>query len=285
MAARDDAAATDTGELPADLHDTVAAALREDLGSGDRSSVGIPRGRTAQATVLTRQDAVLCGRAWFDACFTQLDAEMHIDWLYRDGETIETDTVVCRMEGKVYALLSGERTALNFLQLLSGTATFTRACVKAAGDVPVLDTRKTLPGLRSAQKYAVTCGGGHNHRMGLFDAVLLKENHLGAAGGLHRALAPLDCPVAEVQVEVENQAQLEQALAAGIGSILLDNFTPAQLAAAVKLTAGRARLEASGNIEPASLAAIAASGVDAVSIGALTKHVRAIDFSLRLLPS
>ncbi|HFD79231.1 MAG TPA: carboxylating nicotinate-nucleotide diphosphorylase [Gammaproteobacteria bacterium] len=260
-------------------------ALEEDLGSGDITARLIPAGANARASVLSRQQAVLCGSHWFDAVFSRLDDKVRIHWYASDGDALAPHQVVCTLEGPARALLSGERTALNFLQTLSGTATTAHEYARLVADLPVrlLDTRKTIPGLRRAQKYAVRCGGCHNHRMGLYDAFLIKENHIAAAGSI---AAATDAARAlgtglPVEVEVENNRELEQALAAGCDRILLDNFSPAQLAEAVKLTAGRAELEASGNITRENLREYAQTGVDYISIGSLTKNLNAVDLSMR----
>lgn len=263
----------------------VAAALAEDLGDGDKTADLIPAGRRAVATVVCREAAVLCGRPWFDEVFRRLDSRTTIEWRVEEGAPLISEQTVCRLEGEARVLLSGERTALNFLQILSGTATLTARYVEAAAnpDVRLLDTRKTVPGLRMAQKYAVRCGGGHNHRLGLYDAVLIKENHIQAAGGVSHALhaAHKAHPQLEVEIEVEDLGQLQEALASGAERILLDNFELGQLTRAVEINGGRARLEASGGVDLSTIAAIAATGVDDISVGALTKDVRAVDFSMR----
>jgi len=263
----------------------VAAALAEDLGGGDVSAAlldDVP----ARAWVLCREPAVVAGRPWFDACFTALDPAARIEWRVAEGEHVAAGSVLCTIAARTRALLSAERSALNFLQLLSATATATAAHVAALAGTRtrLLDTRKTLPGLRQAQKYAVRCGGGHNHRMGLHDAVMLKENHIAAAGSIAAAVARARArhPGLPLIVEVENLDELEAALAAGCERILLDDFDEAMLHAAVRMAGGRIPLEVSGGVSRERLAAIAASGVDCVSVGALTKHVRAIDLSLRL---
>lgn len=272
-----------------DIAATVARALAEDIGSGDVTATLIPEQTSARATVISREPAVLCGRPWFDTVFQQLDKQVQITWRASDGDKIESDQILCELRGPARSLLSGERTALNFLQTLSGTATQTRAYVDAIQGTRarILDTRKTLPGLRTAQKYAVTCGGGLNHRMGLHDAVLIKENHIAAAGSVAAALtrartaAPVDMTV---EIEVENLEQLREALAAGARRILLDNFDLTGLRTAVAETAGHAQLEASGSVTLENVRAIAETGVDFISIGSLTKHLRAVDLSMRFLP-
>jgi nicotinate-nucleotide pyrophosphorylase (carboxylating) len=268
----------------------IRDALAEDIGRGDWTAMLVPPGRVA-ARVTVREAAVLCGRDWFDGCVLALDRDAHITWHYDEGANMAADTPVCEMVGDARALLSAERPALNFLQLLSGTATITRAHVRAIeGASPnprgcaVLDTRKTVPGLRQAQKYAVRIGGGHNQRLALWHGILIKENHIAAAGGIAPALAAaraLNAGV-DVQIEVETLAQLREALDAGAKSLLLDNFDLARMRDAMTLTAGRAALEVSGGVELNQLAAIAATGVDRISVGKLTKDVRAIDYSMRI---
>lgn len=271
--------------IPSTVAEDVRRALAEDVGSGDLSAAAIPPDRRARAHVLAREAAVACGRPWFDAAFTSIDPAVAIEWEVAEGEPVGPGRTLCRLDGPARALCTAERTALNFLQLLSGVATATRACVDAVAGtgVAILDTRKTLPGLRAAQKYAVACGGGVNHRMGLYDAAMLKENHLLAAGGIEPALSALRAahPDAALTVEVETLEQLAQALAAGADRLLLDNFGADALREAVRLNAGRAVLEASGGFELADLRAVAETGIDCISVGALTKHVRALDLSLR----
>ena len=272
-------------KTPACLPETVKKALREDIGDGDISSFSIDEGSSARASLISREQAVLCGRAWFDEAFRQVDDTMTIEWLAAEGSIIEPDQRLCRIDGPARALLSAERTAMNFLQTLSGTATTTRRFVSLIEGTGchLLDTRKTIPGLRLAQKYAVRCGGGLNHRIGLFDAFLLKENHLMAAGGIARAVArarALD-PNRLLEVEVETMEELRQARDAGVDRILLDNFSLDRLREAVALIDGAIELEASGNITESNIRAMAETGVDYISIGALTKHLRAVDFSLR----
>jgi nicotinate-nucleotide pyrophosphorylase (carboxylating) len=273
--------------LPEDLAQTVRRALAEDIGGGDLTAALIPAASRARGQVITRDTAVLCGTAWFDETFRQLDRHIQVEWLVRDGERINTNQVLCLLEGPTRAILTGERTALNFLQALSGTATTVRRYVEAVRGTSavILDTRKTLPGLRTAQKYAVRCAGAQNHRMGLYDAILIKENHIAAAGSVTAAVqaARRQAPAGTtVEVEVENLEQLREALAAGADRLLLDNFSFKRLREAVQETAGRARLEASGGITFDNLRAIAETGVDFISIGALTKHIQAIDLSLRI---
>ncbi len=275
--------------LPPDIAAVVARALAEDIGPGDVTADLVPADRRARATVVSREDAVLCGAAWFDEVFAQLDPAVSVAWEVRDGASIGAGTVLCRLDGPARPLLSGERTALNFLQSLSGTATVTqRFAAQVAGTgCRVLDTRKTLPGLRSAQKYAVACGGGTNHRHGLYDAILIKENHILAAGGIAAALVAARAahPELSVEIEVESLDELEAALDGRADIVLLDNFPLEQLREAVARTRGRpgcaTRLEASGNVELANVRAIAETGVDFVSVGGLTKHLRAVDLSMR----
>lgn len=274
-------------ELIADRVDAVRRALAEDMGSGDRTAALAPT-RDAHAELLVREAAVLCGTEWFDEVFRQCDPRVAVDWLHQDGDRVSADTVLCRLNGPARALLSGERTALNFLQTLSGTATATAQAVDLVRGTraKILDTRKTIPGLRRAQKYAVTCGGGHNHRLGLYDAVLIKENHIAAAGSIHAALTQAQRATPEgmlIEIEVETLDQLHEALAAGATRLLLDNFPLPRLQEAVRITAGRAQLEASGGINPENIRAVAATGVDFISLGGLTKHLHAIDLSLRFL--
>lgn len=263
----------------------VSAALAEDLGGGDCSAQLIAADRHVEARLLCREAAILCGRAWVDECFRQLGGNVTLRWQFEDGDPVDADQVLCQLSGPARTLLSGERTALNFLQTLSGTATVTRRYVAAVEGHPVriLDTRKTLPCLRAAQKYAVRCGGGHNHRMGLYDAFLIKENHIEACGSLSEAVAQARRQDAGLllEVEVENLAQLDEAIDAGADRVLLDNFSPADLREARARARGHLQLEASGGIDLDNIAHIAASGVDYISVGALTKHVRAIDLSLR----
>jgi nicotinate-nucleotide pyrophosphorylase (carboxylating) len=271
----------------ADLDSNVRAALAEDLGSGDATALLIDAAAEATATVITREAAVQCGRPWFDEVFRQLDPRVIIEWQHDDGDALEPDALVCTLRGPTRSIVTGERTALNFLQTLSGTATATRVYVQAlAGSrTRLLDTRKTIPGLRRAQKYAVRCAGGYNHRAGLYDGVLIKENHIAAAGSVGAAIRALRASgtTIPVEVEVERLDQLEEAIAAGADMLLLDNFTPAMMREAVALTAGRLKLEASGGFELADLPAVGATGVDFVSVGSLTKHVRATDLSMRIV--
>jgi nicotinate-nucleotide pyrophosphorylase (carboxylating) len=277
-----------TSGLPTDIARTVSRALEEDVGTGDVTAALLPEAAAARARVVSREEAVLCGTAWFDEVFRQLDARVRVEWRVADGARVRPGVVLCDLAGPARALLTGERTALNFLQTLSGTATQARRYADAVRHTGarVLDTRKTLPGLRSAQKYATRCGGCHNHRMGLYDAILIKENHILAAGSIPAAVTAARSlhPGLSVEVEVETLSELEAALSARADSVLLDNFDLPGLRAAVTLSAGRARLEASGNVDLDGIAAVAETGVDYVSVGALTKHVRAVDLSMRFLP-
>jgi nicotinate-nucleotide pyrophosphorylase (carboxylating) len=267
-------------------------ALHEDVGSGDVTASLICARQTARAQVLCREPAVLCGAPWFDESFRQVDAAVQISWHYPEGASVAADSVLCTLAGPTRALLTAERTALNFLQLLSGTATLTRRCVEAVSGTGcrILDTRKTIPGLRTAQKYAVHCGGATNHRMGLYDLVLIKENHIAAAGSIGAAVtgARTQTPQLRVEVEVENLPQLREALMARADIILLDNFNLEQLRAAVAVNRAHqppALLESSGGVTLQGLRAVAETGVDFISIGALTKHVTAIDLSMRIVTS
>ncbi|MGR8940426.1 MAG: carboxylating nicotinate-nucleotide diphosphorylase [Gammaproteobacteria bacterium] len=259
--------------------------LEEDIGSGDITAAIIPESATAEAEVLTREAMVLCGQPWFDAVFGELDARVRIEWRCAEGEEVNADTILCRLAGPARALLTGERTALNLLQTLSATATAARQYAEAVAGTGcrVLDTRKTIPGLRHAQKYAVSVGGCHNHRIGLYDGVLIKENHIMAAGSIGKAIRiAREMSTAPVEVEVETLEQLDEALEARPDRIMLDNFSLDDLRAAVNLTAGRTELEASGNIGLDNIRTIAETGVDFISIGALTKHVKAVDLSMRI---
>nr|WP_083250897.1 carboxylating nicotinate-nucleotide diphosphorylase [Acidihalobacter aeolianus] len=243
------------------------------------------RRRTGRGEVITRENAVLCGTAWFEAVFRRLSPNIAIEWQVADGDEVGENQLLCRLSGPARALLSGERTALNFLQTLSGTATATRHYVRllAGTDTQLLDTRKTLPGLRAAQKYAVACGGGRNHRIGLYDAILIKENHIAAAGSIAAAVgaARAMAPGVQVEVETEHLGELDQALAAGADIVMLDDYSLEDMRTAVARTRGRARLEVSGGVDETQLRRIAETGVDYVSVGALTKHLRATDLSMR----
>jgi|TARA_R100000049_G_C1949586_1_gene96456 nicotinate-nucleotide pyrophosphorylase (carboxylating) len=273
-------------DLSAEIETNVRKALMEDVGAGDITAQLIPAERLAQAVIITREAAVISGTAWVDAVFRQLDPRVAVHWRVVDGEQVAADRVLFQLEGPARALLTGERAALNFLQTLSGVATRCRhyADLVEGTGVRLLDTRKTIPGLRLAQKYAVTCGGCHNHRIGLYDAFLIKENHIAACGGIAEAVAAAHriAPGKPVEVEVESLDELEQALRAGADVVMLDELSLADMRTAVGVTAGRAKLEASGGIDDGTLRAIAETGVDYISIGALTKHVRAVDLSMRL---
>ena len=266
------------------LH-SVREALSEDIGTGDITAALIPAGGMASATVISREAAVLCGMAWFNAVFAELDTDITIHWETRDGDAIRPGQVLCTLRGPAAHILTGERTALNFLQTLSGTATCARQYANAVYglSVKVLDTRKTIPGLRQAQKYAVRIGGCHNHRMGLYDGILIKENHIASTGSIQQAVqaARKISPGLPVEVEVENEGQIREAFAAGADILLLDNFTIAALISAVQLVDGRARLEASGGITLGNIRDIAQTGVDFISTGALTKNINAVDLSMR----
>ncbi|MCP5306952.1 MAG: carboxylating nicotinate-nucleotide diphosphorylase [Chromatiaceae bacterium] len=270
--------------VPPDIAGQVRQALHEDLGSGDLTAALVPEGTRSEARVLARESAVLCGRPWFDEVFRQLDPAIEVQWSADDGDLLVAGQQVCRLNGAARPLLSGERTALNFLQTLSGTASITARYVAAVAGTRavVLDTRKTLPGLRLAQKYAVRCGGASNHRIGLYDAILIKENHIRAARSIAAALDAA-ASVAKrvlVEIEVEDLAQLDEALAAGATRVLLDNFDLKAMHEAVRRAAGKARLEASGGVNLETIGAIAATGVDYISVGQLTKDVRATDYSM-----
>ncbi|HET8597938.1 MAG TPA: carboxylating nicotinate-nucleotide diphosphorylase [Castellaniella sp.] len=265
----------------------VEQALAEDVGTGDVTGLLIPEDQVEAARVIVREPAVLCGAPWFEAVMHRVDDRILVDWAYAEGDWMEPDSVVCRLHGPARALLTAERTALNFLQMFSGVATATRryADLTSGTRAAILDTRKTLPGLRLGQKYAVRVGGGQNQRLALYDGVLIKENHIAAAGGIAQALRaaqslPHDVPV---QIEVENLDELRQALEAGATSVLLDNFPLDEMKAAVELNQGRALLEASGGITHESVRAIAQTGVDRISVGSLTKDIKAVDYSMRIV--
>jgi nicotinate-nucleotide pyrophosphorylase (carboxylating) len=272
----------------------IQDALLEDVGTADWTALLVPENQNAKASLIVRQKAVLCGTDWFEGVIKALDPKAVIAWRYAEGEMMLADSTVCTIEADARALLSAERPALNFLQTLSWTATTTREHVDAIADASpnpkgcvILDTRKTIPGLRQAQKYAVRIGGGRNQRLALWHGILIKENHIAAAGSITAALKAAEALNAgvDIQVEVENQAELEEALAAGAKSILIDNFTTAQMKAAVAFTNGRALLEASGGVNLDQLRAIALTGVDRISIGKLTKDLRAVDYSMRIVHS
>jgi nicotinate-nucleotide pyrophosphorylase (carboxylating) len=267
--------------------ENVRAALREDIGDGDITAGLIPRETSANARIITREAGVLCGRAWVDTVFSELDPSVEVTWQADDGERITPDQTLFTLQGPARSLLTGERAALNFLQLLSGTASTCQRYADLIADtgVRLLDTRKTIPGLRHAQKYAVSCGGCFNHRIGLYDAFLIKENHIMACGGIAEAIAAArtSAPGKPVEVEVESLEELQQALDGAADRVMLDNFDLASMRQAVKLTAGAAQLEASGNVTDQTLRPIAETGVDFISIGALTKDCKALDLSMRLL--
>lgn len=265
----------------------VTAALAEDLGSGDLTAQLIPADQQTRATLITREQAILCGKPWFEACFKTLDPRLKISWCAEEGDRVQANATLCEIQGNARALLSAERPALNFLQTLSAVATTTQQYVDAVvgTDAQIMDTRKTLPGLRIAQKYAVKIGGGINQRIGLFDGILIKENHIAAAGSIKAALDAAQRKTGadvSIQIEVESMDELQQALDAGAKLILLDNFSLEQMREAVRITQQRAALEASGGITLDNVRAIADTGVTRISIGGLTKHVRAIDLSLRI---
>ncbi len=281
-----------TLQLPpaAEIERNVDGALAEDVAGGDLTAQLIPAGQPGTATVISREEATLCGTAWFEAAFRKVDPACRITWHAQDGDRVQPNQLLCDIAGPARALLTAERTGLNFLQLLSGVATRTRRFVDtvAGTRARIVDTRKTLPGLRLAQKYAVTCGGGDNHRIGLYDAILIKENHIMAAGGIAQARAAAKAvaaaatvPCKFIQVEVENLEELRQALAAGATMVLLDNMSLADMAEASRLAAGQAVLEASGGVSLETVRAIAETGVDRISIGGLTKDVQALDLSMR----
>lgn len=273
-------------ELEREIERNVSAALAEDVGTGDVTAGLTPDAAKARAQIVSRQDAILCGQAWCEACFRKLDPHSRVHWQVAEGARISRGQMVCDLEGKARALLTGERTALNFLQLLSGVSTTTSRYVAAVAGTraKIVDTRKTLPGLRAAEKYAVRVGGGANHRMGLYDAILLKENHISAFGGVAPALTAAKNAVTQgiwIQVEVETLDQLKEALDGGATMILLDNMSMDEMREAVNITARRAELEASGGVTLDNVRAIAQTGVDRISIGALTKDIDAVDFSMR----
>ena len=272
--------------LAKDITQSVAFALAEDIGSGDITAQLIPADQITEARVITREDCIFCGKAWVEEVFSQLDANVEITWYIEDGQPAAANSVLFTLKGNARSLLTGERAALNFVQTLSGTATISHSYAQRVShtQVKLLDTRKTIPGLRNAQKYAVACGGCHNHRIGLFDAFLIKENHIAACGGIANAIAAARqiAPGKSVEVEVENFAELDQALAANADIIMLDNFSIEEMKKAVAITAGKAKLEASGNINEQTLVPTAETGVDFISIGGLTKHCKAVDLSMRI---
>lgn len=273
-------------DLTAEIEANVRRALLEDVGGGDITAQLIPAERLAKATIITRDNCTIAGTAWVDAVFRQLDPRVAVHWQVTDGQQAVADQPLFHLEGPARSLLTGERTALNFLQMLSGVASRARhfADLVADTDVKLLDTRKTLPGLRLAQKYAVTCGGCHNHRIGLYDAFLIKENHIAACGGIAQAITAAQriAPGKPVEIEVESLAELAEALEAGADIVMLDELSLDDMREAVRLTAGRAKLEASGGINDSTLRIIAETGVDYISIGAMTKDVKAVDLSMRL---
>lgn len=278
--------------LAPEITRNVDAALAEDVGPGDLTASLVPAGRAVRATVLSREAGVLCGTAWFDECVRRLDPDARVEWTATDGERIAANQVLCTLAGDGRALLTAERSALNFLQLLSAVASKARVYADAIAGTraQVVDTRKTLPGLRIAQKYAVRCGGGGNHRLALWDAILIKENHIHAAGGIAQAMAAASRVAGDagerckfIQIEVENLAELETALAAGARMILLDNFSLDMMREAANINGGRAVLEASGNVTLETIRSIAETGVDRISVGALTKDVKALDLSMRFV--
>lgn len=277
---------TNTPGLLKSIISNVKFALAEDIGTGDITASLILPDQHAQASIITREHCIFCGQAWVEEVFRQLDPQVKINWHAKDGDAVTPNSVLFTLGGKARSLLTGERTALNFAQTLSGTATISHyyAQLVSHTKVKLLDTRKTLPGLREAQKYAVTCGGGHNHRIGLYDAFLIKENHIAACGGIAAAItkAHAIAPGKPVEVEVEDLEELQQALGAEADIIMLDNFSLEDMRTAVTINAGRAKLEASGNVTDTTLPEIAATGVDYISIGALTKHCRAVDLSMRI---
>ncbi|HEY3858637.1 MAG TPA: carboxylating nicotinate-nucleotide diphosphorylase [Gammaproteobacteria bacterium] len=271
--------------LPTDISVTVSRALAEDIGDGDLTAALVPESARAKGRVISRQQAVLCGTAWFDEVFRQVDDGIQVHWQVRDGDTVQKDQVLCQLEGPARGLLTGERSALNFLQTLSGTASEARRYAEAVRGTraTILDTRKTLPGLRNAQKYAVRCGGASNYRMGLYDGILIKENHIMAAGGIAPVVQAARAQGVQVpvEVEVETLEQVQEALAAGADILLLDNLDLDKMRQAVAITAGRAKLEASGGIDLKVIRQVAETGVDYISVGSLTKHVQAVDLSMR----
>ena len=271
--------------LPVDISAVVSSAIKEDIGSGDVTAALVDDNIKAKASVICREHAVVCGVPWFSEVFNQIDRSVRIEFLCQEGETVESGQTICKIQGKARSLLSAERTALNFLQTLSGTATTTRTFVDKISDygTRILDTRKTIPGLRSAQKYAVRVGGGVNHRIGLYDGVLIKENHQYVSLSMDAAIQklPVDQPgITLVEIEVENLEQLKAALETGVKRIMLDNFSVEDIAKAVEMNANRVELEASGNITLENIQEVAQTGVDYISVGAITKNLQAIDFSI-----
>jgi len=273
-------------QFQADIESSVRQALKEDIRDGDITAMLIPEESMAIATVITREQAVVCGQPWVDEVFNQLDPKVEIEWLVRDGDDVQPDQVLFNLKGSARSLLTGERTALNFLQTLSGTATTARQYAKLVEgtDIKILDTRKTIPGLRLAQKYAVKVGGCHNHRIGLYDAFLIKENHIAACGGINKAVekAKEIAPEKPVEVEVESLDELQQVLDAKADIVMLDNFDLEMIQQAITLNSGQAKLEVSGNLEIENITKKAIKGIDYLSSGSLTKHCKAVDFSLRI---
>jgi nicotinate-nucleotide pyrophosphorylase (carboxylating) len=272
-------------DIPTDISKIVSLALEEDIGAGDLTSRLLPEETIASATVSCREQAVMCGIPWFNEVYRQLDPDFKIDWHVADGDMLTKNKIVCSMNGNARTLVTGERTALNFIQLLSSTATVTHEYVQliSGTHTQLLDTRKTIPCLRTAQKYAVVCGGGKNHRMGLYDAILIKENHIGASGSIANAQNNAMKIHSNVEIEVENLDELGQALEAGANQILLDNFSLEMMRKAAEMSAGKATLEVSGGVTHETIRSFAETGVDYISVGALTKNVRAIDFSMRII--
>jgi len=274
-------------KIPADLALTVQQALKEDIGTGDLTSQLLPQDKISSAKVICRENAIMCGIPWFNEVYRQLDSGFQISWHVNDGDLLKKDTVICELNGSARTMVTGERAALNFIQLLSSTATISNEYVQLikGTNTQLLDTRKTIPGLRTAQKYAVACGGGKNHRMGLYDAILIKENHISASGSIADAYKCALQIHDNVEIEVETLNELQQALDAGAKQILLDNFDLDMMRQAVKLNAGQSKLEVSGSVTRETIKSFADTGVDYISVGALTKNVRAIDFSMRIASS
>ena len=274
-------------EFLSDISVCVKRALAEDIGTGDITAMLIPESQVSTAVVITREDCIFCGQAWVNEVFRQIDPQVNIEWHIKDGDAAAANSKLFTLKGSARSLLTGERAALNFVQTLSGTATISQSYAQRVAHtaVKLLDTRKTIPGLRLAQKYAVSCGGCHNHRFGLYDAFLIKENHIAACGGIKPAVAEAHkiAPGKPVEVEVETFDELSQALEAQANIIMLDNFTIEDMRKAVEITAGKAKLEASGNVTSETLVTIAETGVDFISIGALTKHCKAVDLSMRII--
>ena len=276
-----------TNDIQKDIERAVQLALEEDIGSGDITAELIPANQVSSASVITREDCIVCGQAWFDETFKQLGGIEKIEWLVNDGDFAQANTTLVKLQGSSRILLTGERTALNFLQLLSGTATAAREYAKLVADtnIKVLDTRKTIPGLRSAQKYAVTVGGCQNHRIGLYDAFLIKENHIAACGGISKAVTKARelYPDKKVEVEVENLEELKEAIECQVDVVMLDNFTKEQLQIASSMPHAGVEYEVSGNIDSNSIGGLLECRIDFVSSGALTKNVRAVDLSMKTI--